>query len=92
MQAAFKSRLFSAPFIPNYLLLLTSGPLKELGNPENVLAVKSHTRNNNNNNSKIINEKLAEAAELTEDKSPYSKYTLANVLENTTSSCTGMAA
>jgi ribosomal protein L37E len=31
---------------------------------------------------KIIRQKLAEAAELIDDKSPYYKYTLANVLEN----------
>ena len=31
---------------------------------------------------KIIHQKLAEAAELIEDKSPYYKYALANVLEN----------
>ena len=31
---------------------------------------------------KIIHQKLAEAAELIEDKSPYYKYTTANVLEN----------
>jgi ribosomal protein L37E len=31
---------------------------------------------------KIIHQKLAEAAELIEDKSPYYKYTPANVLEN----------
>jgi len=31
---------------------------------------------------KIIHQKLAEAAELTEEKSPYYKYTSANVLEN----------
>jgi hypothetical protein len=36
--------------------------------------------NNNNNNNKP--QKLAEAAELTEDKSPYYKYTPANVLQN----------
>ena len=30
----------------------------------------------------IIHQKLAEAAELIEDKRPYYKYTLANVLEN----------
>jgi len=31
---------------------------------------------------KIIHQKLAEAAELIDDKSPYYKYTPANVLEN----------
>ena len=31
---------------------------------------------------KVIHQKLAEAAELIEDKSPYYKYTQANVLEN----------
>jgi len=31
---------------------------------------------------KIIHQKLAEAAELIEDKSPYYKYTPTNVLEN----------
>jgi len=31
---------------------------------------------------KVIHQKLEEAAELIEDKSPYYKYTLANVLEN----------
>jgi len=31
---------------------------------------------------KVINQKLAEAAELIEDKSPYYRYTPANVLEN----------
>ena len=31
---------------------------------------------------KVIHQKLAEAAELAEDKSPYYKYTPANVLEN----------
>ena len=31
---------------------------------------------------KIIHQKLAEAAELTDDKSPYYKYTPASVLEN----------
>jgi uncharacterized protein YciI len=31
---------------------------------------------------KVIHQKLAEAAELIEDKSPYCKYTPANVLEN----------
>jgi hypothetical protein len=31
---------------------------------------------------KFIHQKLAEAAELTEDKSPYYKHTPANVLEN----------
>jgi 1,4-alpha-glucan branching enzyme len=31
---------------------------------------------------KIIHQKLAEAAEMIEEKSPYGKYTLANVLEN----------
>jgi hypothetical protein len=31
---------------------------------------------------KVIHQKLAEAAELTEDKSPYYEYTSANVLEN----------
>ena len=31
---------------------------------------------------KVIHQKLAEAAELAEDKSPYHKYTPANVLEN----------
>jgi len=36
--------------------------------------------NNNNNNNKL--QKLVEAAELIDDKSPYYKYTLANVLEN----------
>jgi hypothetical protein len=38
--------------------------------------------NNNNNNTKVIHQKLAEAAELIEDKSPYYQYTPANVLEN----------
>jgi len=48
--------------------------------------------NNNNNNkeyvkkhdglAKIIHQKLAEAAELIQDKSPYYKYTPASVLEN----------
>jgi hypothetical protein len=41
---------------------------------------------------KIIHQKLAEAAELIEEKSPYYKYTPANVLENDNSSCTGTAA
>jgi len=41
---------------------------------------------------KIIHQKLTEAAELTDDKSPYYKYTPANVLENEKSSCTGIAA
>ena len=31
---------------------------------------------------KVIHQKLAEAAELIEDKSPYCRYTAANVLEN----------
>jgi hypothetical protein len=31
---------------------------------------------------KVIHQKLADAAELTEDKSPYYKYTAANILEN----------
>jgi hypothetical protein len=31
---------------------------------------------------KVIHQKLAEAAELIDDKSPYSEYTPANVLEN----------
>jgi len=31
---------------------------------------------------KVIHQKLAEAAELIEDKSPYYRYTSANVLEN----------
>ena len=31
---------------------------------------------------KVIHQKLAEAADLIEDKSPYSKYTPASVLEN----------
>jgi len=38
--------------------------------------------NNNNSNNKIIHQKLAEAAGLTEEKNPYYKYTPANVLEN----------
>jgi hypothetical protein len=48
---------------------------------------------------KIIHQKLAEVAEMIEDKSPHYKYTPANVLENdnfywrmTISSCTGTAA
>jgi hypothetical protein len=47
------------------------------------------TFNNNNNNNnrrvglaKVIHQKLAEAAELIDDRSPYYKYTPANVLEN----------
>ena len=41
---------------------------------------------------KIIHQKLAEAAEFIDDKSPYYKYTPASVLENEISSCTGIAA
>jgi hypothetical protein len=41
---------------------------------------------------KINHQELAEAAELIASKSPYYKYTPANVLENDTSSCTGTAA
>ena len=41
---------------------------------------------------RVIHQKLAEAAELIDDKSPYYKYTPANVLENENSSCTGIAA
>ena len=40
----------------------------------------------------IIRQKLAEAAELIEDKNPYYKYTSASVLENKISSCTVIAA
>ena len=40
----------------------------------------SNNNNNNNNNNKVIHQKLAEAAEMIEDKSPYYKYTPANVL------------
>ena len=36
----------------------------------------------NNGLAKVIHQKLAEAADLTEDISPYYKYTPANVLEN----------
>jgi len=46
---------------------------------------KEYSNNNNNNNNglaKIIHQKLEEAAELIEDKSPYYKNTPANVLEN----------
>ena len=44
----------------------------------------NNNNNNNNNNgvAKFIHQKLAEAAEMIEDKSPYYKYTPANVLEN----------
>jgi len=41
---------------------------------------------------KIIHQKLAEAAELIDDKSPYYKYTPTNVLEKKISSCAGIAA
>jgi CHASE3 domain sensor protein len=41
---------------------------------------------------KVIHQKLAEAAELIADKSPYYQYTPANVLENDNSSFTGTAA
>jgi hypothetical protein len=45
---------------------------------------KGDTEDNNNNNGlvEVIHQKLVEAAELTEDKSLYYKYTPANVLEN----------
>ena len=41
---------------------------------------------------KIIHQKLAEAAEMIDDKSPYYKYTQANVMEKEIQSCTGIAA
>ena len=41
---------------------------------------------------KVIHQKLAEAAELIEDTSPFYKYTPANVLENGNLSCTETAA
>ena len=41
---------------------------------------------------KVIHQELAEAAEMIASKTPYYKYTPANVLENDTSSCTGIAA
>jgi len=40
---------------------------------------------------KIIHQKLAEAAELIDNKSPYCKYTPANVWRMKISSCTGIA-
>ena len=40
---------------------------------------------------KVIHQKLAEAAELIDGKSPYYNYTPANVLENEMSNCTGIA-
>jgi len=40
---------------------------------------------------RIIHQKLAEAAELIDDESPYYKYTPANVLENENFNCTGIA-
>jgi len=42
--------------------------------------LKPELSNNNNNHNKL--QKLAEAAELIDDKSPYYKYTRANVLKN----------
>jgi hypothetical protein len=53
----------------------------------NTYAVNNNNNNNNNNNrhdgvTKSIHQKLVEAAELIEDKSPYYKYTPATVLEN----------
>ena len=53
---------------------------------ENVIIINIH-----NGRTKIIQQKLTEAAELIEDKSPYYKYTPANVLENGNSSRTGIA-
>jgi len=54
----------------------------------------NNNNNNNNNNglAEVIHQKLAEAAELTEDKSLYYKYTPANVLENNHLSCIGTIA
>jgi hypothetical protein len=46
--------------------------------------VNNNNNNNNNNNevAKVMHQKLAEAAELTEDKCPYYRYKPANMLEN----------
>jgi len=41
---------------------------------------------------KIIHQKMAEAAEMIEEKRPYCKYTPANVLENDNFQLTGTAA
>jgi hypothetical protein len=43
---------------------------------------REYLNNNINNNNKVIQQKLAEAAEMMEDKSPYYRYTPANLLEN----------
>jgi hypothetical protein len=46
--------------------------------------INNNNNNNNNNNqvAEVIHQKLAEAAELTEDKCSYYRYKPANVLEN----------